>query len=919
MYLRRLLCLIVPTVLSLSALAQSPTFTIKGQISDANSREQLIGATLQLDKIKTMTQLDGSFSFKNVHAGVYTIHCIYLGYARKDTTITVNGDVTLSFQLNNNSSVLSEVVIKHTRNVESDANARKLEKDAFGIINTVSANSIQQSPDVTIANVLQRVSGVSLTRSSSGEGRHVIIRGMDQRYNYTLINGIKIPSPDNRYRYVPMDIFPSDLVERVEVNKTLTPDMEGDAVGGVVNMVMKNAPSNGLYLKMSLAGGLSQNLLDHGYNKFNVSDINKKSPFQLNGPDYIATPNDFTRNNYKYQHLSAPVNNFATLAIGDRFLDKKLGVMLGLSYQNVYNGYSSFYSPAEPLGTDGNFLIKHANVRDYSSHQQRTGGSLKADYIINPQNKISLYGLYANLTDAQVRLTQDTILTAPRTNFGNGQVWYFGRSRYQDQQIYNTTLQGEHRLSDAFSADWSAVYSKANNKIPDFGEYQHDGGINPNGSLLPDIIQKFDREWWRNSDRDLAGYLNLHYSSKIGAAPYTISAGGLYRDKQRENYYDSYTLKPTDNNGQQQTWSDIDHFQWYVATPQGSPISANNYRAYEKIKAAYAMAKVGINKLEIVAGVRMENTDQGYTTNLPETVEGKTASYNYTDILPSANLKYLLSDRSNLRFVYFSAINRPGFFEPVPYNMQADDFSERGNYNVKHATAQNLDFRYELYMPKNGQLLVGAFYKNIQNPIEYGFAFTGNQADVAYQPGNYGNANNYGAELVFEKYMGQFGLRTNYTYTNSSITTSKRQPYKDENTQAQVRILDEKRPLQGQSAHLANAALLFKDTKTGTDIQFNWQFTGRRVALVSPYYGMDYWMKDMHMFDVSAEKRLAKHIFLFAKLQNLFNARYQVYIKKQPSNIDIMPFQDLASGETLMQRNDTGRVYQLGFRFDLNK
>lgn len=905
--------------LCLHSLGQQHGYIVKGQITDSATGELLVGATLQLGNVKTATQLDGTFSFKNISAGTYTLHCNYVGYRQKDTVITVNGYVALSLTLSNNSSVLSEVVVRSTESAESDANARRLEKNAAGVINTVSANAILQSPDVTIANVLQRVSGVSLERSTSGEGRYAIIRGMDQRYNYTLVNGIKIPSPDNKYRYVPMDIFPSDLVERVEVHKTLTPDMEADAVGGVVNMVMKNAPSNGLYLKASVSGGLNQNLLDKGYDKFSVNDVNKKSPYQLHGPDYIATPVDFTRNNYHYQHVSAPVNSFATLAIGDRFFDKKLGVMLGLSYQDLYKGYSSLYSPAEPLNTDGSFVVKHVNVRDYSSHLTRTGGTLKLDYALNSSNRISLYGLYANLTEAQARITTDTIITPPRTDFGNGQVWFFGRSKYQQQQIYSTTLQGEHRLSPAFSLDWSAVYSKAYNKMPDFGEYEHDGGIRSDGTLMLDIVQKFGREWWRNSDRDLAGYLNLHYASKIGVVPYTISVGGLYRDKQRENYYDGYMLDPVFVNGEQQVWSGIENFQWSVVTPQGSPSSANNYTAYEKIKAAYAMAKVSVDRLEVIAGVRMENTNQGYNTSLPETIEGKTASYNYTNLLPGANLKYLLTDRSNLRLVYFSAINRPGFFEPVPYGMQGDDFPERGNYNVKHASAQNIDVRYELYLPRNGQLLLGAFYKYIRNAIEYGFAFTGNQASVAYQPGNYGNAGNYGVELVFEKYFGKFGLRGNYTYTNSSITSSKRQPYKDANTQAQTRILDEKRPLQGQSAHLANAALLYKNTNTGTEVQFNWQFTGRRIALVSPYYGMDYWMKDMHVFDASAEQKLAKHIYLFAKVQNLFNAKYEVYINKQPSNINIMPFQDIAGGKTLMQRNETGRVYQLGFRFDLNK
>lgn len=215
--------------------------------------------------------------------------------------------------------------------------------------------------------------------------------------------------------------------------------------------------------------------------------------------------------------------------------------------------------------------------------------------------------------------------------------------------------------------------------------------------------------------------------------------------------------------------------------------------------------------------------------------------------------------------------------------------------------------------------MLGGFYKHINNAIEYGFGFTGSQTQTYYQPANYGNASNFGFEAVVEKYIGSFGFRGNYTYTNSSISTPKRQPYKDQNTASQVRIINEKRPLQGQSAHLANAAVLYKNTKTGTDLQFNWQFTGKRIAMVSPYYGMDYWMKSAHVFDASGEQKIVRHFYVFAKVQNLFDTKYQVYINKQPDNISVMPFQDIKSGRTLMQQNQTGRVYQLGIRYDLNK
>jgi TonB-dependent receptor len=413
--------------------------------------------------------------------------------------------------------------------------------------------------------------------------------------------------------------------------------------------------------------------------------------------------------------------------------------------------------------------------------------------------------------------------------------------------------------------------------------------------------------------------MNLHYASTWNAIPFTVSVGGLYRDKHRTNYYDDYTLAPVPVNGNKQTWTDIYHYNWFVQTPAGSPSDANNYTANEKINAVYGMIKFKVNKLETTAGLRMENTNQDYVTNMPVTQAGKTGSTSYTDLLPNVNFKYLLNSTTNLRLAYFGSINRPGFFEIVPYHNQGDEFQEMGNYNLLHATAHNIDLRYELFPKFNEQILVGAFYKAVQNPIEYGFALTGNQTQAVYQPNNFGDATNYGFELVYEKYLGNIGLRANYTYTHSAVTTSKSEPVlKQDGTHTTI-YPNETRPLQGQSAHIANAALLYKNAKTGTELQFNWQFTGKRIVLVSPYYGMDYWQKGMHLFDVSGEQRLTKRFSLFAKVQNLFNAKYQVYINKLPSNVGTMPYQDPASGKMLSQLSQYGQNYQLGLRFDFSK
>jgi len=391
----------------------------------------------------------------------------------------------------------------------------------------------------------------------------------------------------------------------------------------------------------------------------------------------------------------------------------------------------------------------------------------------------------------------------------------------------------------------------------------------------------------------------------------------LYRTKHRDNFYQNYQLRPTTNSdGSKQEWSGIDNFTWTVFNPSGSPAQANNYRVNENVSAAYAMLKFKLNKLETTFGVRAENTAQDFETDVPVTQAAKTGSISYMDILPSVAFKYLLNPKTNLRLSYFASISRPGFFEIVPYNFNGDDFSERGNPLLKHTQAHNLDFRYEYFPKPNEQIFIGAFYKQIKNPIEYGFQFTGSQSATAYQPNNFGDATNFGFEFVYEKYIRQFGLRANYTFTNSSITTTK------VSTEYNGGILtrtfpEEKRALQGQSAHIANIALLYKNQKIGLDFQLAWQFTGNRIVLVSPYYGFDYHQKDLHLFDFSADKKLGKKLVVFIKVKNILNAPYEVYINKAPSNTIPVPDQNIASGKTLAQKDLYGQNYQYGLRYTL--
>lgn len=332
---------------------------------------------------RTRTGLNGSYFIKNVADGKYTVSVTYTGYAIQEQQIEVssNAVLTLDFNVKESSANMQEIVVTAGRNRESDRSTRLTEKNAGNIVNILSAQAIQVSPDITVASVLQRMSGVTIERSASGEGRYAIIRGMDQRYNNTLVNGIKIPSPDDKYRYVPMDIFPSELLESLEVNKSLPPSMEGDAIGGTMNMIMKNAPDK-LHVQVNVSGGYNTLFSGRSYSRFSHSVINKRSPGEIHGTDYQATGNDFTKANLDFTPKSNPINSTIGFSAGNRFFRKRLGVVLASSYQDIFRGSNSdfFIQMRSPIRVTCRYLMMFSS----GSIQRKTNGWAYTTKLIMP-------------------------------------------------------------------------------------------------------------------------------------------------------------------------------------------------------------------------------------------------------------------------------------------------------------------------------------------------------------------------------------------------------------------------------------------------------------------------------------------------------------------------------------------------------
>jgi hypothetical protein len=893
--------------------------TLKGKIKDAVTNEPLVGATIVLKdtKLGSAAGFDGTFEIKNVPVGSYDVTISYIGYEAKTQKIEVSQDnQTLNFDLTETARQLAETVVSARADRESDRNVRKSEQKSDIVVNMIGARAIELLPDVTVGNVLQRISGVSVTRSSSGDGQYAIIRGMSQRYNYTAVNGVILPSPDDKNRSVPLDIFPADMIERIEVVKTLTPSMEGSAIAGATNMVMKNAPDK-LVISGNVSTGVNSIFFDRPFSGFNASGTNFKAPSETNPTGYVATTSDFSVKKLNFTNAVLPINSSAAISIGNRVFNKKLGFLIAGSFSNQYRGSNTLFYDQVAISTDPTpnsvHLLSYQN-RQYSLLQTRTGLHAKFDFSIAPNHSIIFYNLFLQLDENQHRAYDKNGI---RPNNGPGEIDYFDRVAFSRKNLYNTTLKGTDKFSDNLSADWTLAYSLAKSTMPDWIDFST---FKDSANAKTLYVSPTTHNWNRSQDEDKAGYLNLVYTPTKNAE---IKVGGMYRYKDRSAFYQSYKAGVIAPGGlARQPFTDVNsvQFGFYPASGGlGVQLDPQNYAGTEGVGAAYVEGKITILKnLSIVGGLRVETTDQKYVSLQTETVSGKTGDIHYTDVLPSLNLKYTLTTKQNLRLSYFSGISRATLYELVPATTAGDYYSVGGNPYLKHTTSQNFDFRYENFFTPTDHFMAGVFYKNITNPIETAFYFSGDGQTLTYGSSNPSSgATNYGLEVVFVKFFRKLGISGNYTYTHSRVTTPKQL------TPAPVAgsvstFPNQTRPLQGQADHIGNLALLFKDAKSGFDAQLSFVYTGERINIVNGYYNLDYWQRATSQLDFSAEKKIKKHFSVFLKATNLLNNAiyYDLIIPNKSASDSNLPSQSNPD-KVLIQRDEFNQSFLVGVRFKL--
>jgi TonB-dependent receptor len=866
----------------LGSVAVAQTSSIKGVITDSKTGEKLVGANVHIagTELGSSTDVNGAYSITDIKPGNYKINVKYIGYTlyEKQITLAPNQDLILIISIASSSQLLQNVEVVGRLATETEAASRSNEKNSDNIKNVVSAQAIAKSPDINAANVLQRVSGVTIQRNAGGDDAYAIIRGLEPRYNNTLINGIQIASPDNKTRLVSLSVIPSDLLARIEVDKTLTPAMEADAIGGTVNMVFKDAPDK-REISVTSSIGYEQLFLDRKFVDFSKANINTHSPSEMYGPLYMAQPGDFTRSNLDFKNIQAPPSETFTATYGERFLKNKLGFIIGDTYQNNYYGSNTEgnIGNADQSDPDRRPVINDIYNRAISSRQILNNMITHFDYKINDKNKIMLDNVFLFNRVEEALFNADTSIrggNGGRTGPGTGPVAISRQSSDATQYNENLKLSGNHILDEHFLLDWYGALSDAFQRIPD------QAAINSNIAISYDPTTGFtktaeyfdniNRTWSHNNDKDFDGAGNLTYKTKVKSALVELKAGGSYRHKTRYNYEDEYILQNIlTPGGAKPAFNGIYSAQWNVYNVFGAgKYNVNNYTATENVGAYYGMAKITLDKLEIIGGVRAETTYQDIHV-IQDSTNANEITKSYTDILPSIGFKYKLNEITNLRLSYNASIARPAYFELVPTTPPTIGGTQMlGNPGLKHTTANNYDLRYELFPKADEQIFIGTYYKQLTNPIEY--AYAGNSSVI--QPVNAVSAKVAGVEAAFTKFFGDFGLSGNYAYNYSDVSR-----LKVDRLNPQARVL-ENGMLTGASVHDLNVSFLYRNKAAKINAQVVFQYLGKTLVGIYPDNGDNYIQQPMSILAFSADKGISKHFTIFTKLNNLLNTHTTVVL-----------------------------------------
>jgi TonB-dependent receptor len=848
--------------------AQGGTGSIQGTVTGpAGGVVANVKVTVEGTNLATQTDGKGDYRLSTVPPGEHTVVFDYLGLQTASAVVTVTAgqaitqDMTLAYG--------GEIEVRGSPLLVGQAKALNRQKNAINITNIVAADQIGRFPDKNASEAAQRIPGISLLRDQ-GEGRYVMVRGTEARLNSTTINGERIPSPEAGQRNVALDTIPADLLESIQVSKALTPDMDGDSIGGTVDLVTLRAPEE---TRVSAA-------LGSGYSAL--------------------------------MEETAPTASFT---LGTRFGDdKRWGVLVTGSGSDTKRGSDNI----EP-GYDDGYLVE-LELRDYTIERKRYGVTADLDYHFSHRSNYYLRGLWTNYQDIELRRAKGNVVE-------DGEIMREIKDRLQESFITSVTFGGENNIGSSLVVDYHLMYNKSQEETPDqvtSAFIQEDvefvTNVTPD-SIDPDNIQAiplnedvtdtwFDEIETQNKkavEEDIVGALNFtkgFYKNAGYSGLWKFGAKARFKTKEQDEnefkygadddlnyvpFLSDWTSETPFFNGIYGTqivpFQDPDLMRDLLDSGQldegerDLERDLSDFEASEDTLAAYAMGEFILGaKTSFLAGVRVENTQTDYLAyelvldeeGDPVSLSPVTGDKKYTEWLPQFHLVYKTGDNSQLRAAVTRSLARPNFEDIAPTTFFNWEDSEvvLGNPDLDVTTAWNVDLMWEHYLQPIGIISAGVFYKKLYDYVfifQYDDVIDGEEVEVE-QPLNGDTGDLTGFEVAFQNQFtnwrggwGGFGLFGNYTYADSTAN------YPDR----------EGSVLPGQSKHTGNLAVTYE--KYGISTRLSYNFNGKNLLEVGGDPEDDEWVDDHRQLDFLFRVQVSRQFSIIFEAINITDEPYTVY------------------------------------------
>ncbi|MCL6523375.1 MAG: TonB-dependent receptor [Thermoflavifilum sp.] len=872
--------------------------SISGKVVDQESQEPLVGVSIFLsDSLRgAISDVQGNFIIQHLPEGEKTLIFKYIGYQTKtikNVVVRAKQNIPLYVTMHKSAAQqLNGVMITASYNRGSIHSLYVQRKESNLILDGISSDLIKKSPDKHVGEVLKRISGVAVQ-----DNKFVVIRGLAERYNVTMMNDAVMPATEPDKNAFSFDIVPSNLIDNILIYKTASPDHPGDAAGGAIQINTKDFPSQ-KFIYLSIGTGYNS---ETTFKSFYTSRTNGKYDFL----SFIDRSNGLPDVFKKVQNIYPTLNTDEKLVITKQFPNTFGGKKVNPSYPPISfqfsTGNTKIYHNGNKLGFIGAVNYSHSRQRieaekaDYLLSKEQLYGYHDEEYIKDyhigamfnvgytfKKSKISLKNFFTNELEDLF-----TIRTGNVFESGNNSVKIFSLNNRNTQNgLFNSILEGDHALgNNKTHINWGISYSRSYRLDPDqriLSLYQIPSDSyytlhlsNENSPAIEDA----GRVYPNLHENIYDGHLDIIKTFRAFNNPQKLKFGlvKVYRDRsfyvQALGYaseLDPYGRGSTIAFNKEITpdnifsTSNLDQYKIILAN---IPQNTKDYTGRVDLNAGYFMFNHQLfEKWELVWGIRVEDYHQKLIS-----VNQPIQDYHNTDILPSANLKWLISNSTNIHLAYSRTLNRPQFRELAAFRYYdyQNNFIVSGNPNLLRSINDNVDFRIEYY-PSAGEILSASlFYKSFQHPIE--------QTNLGNEVLSYDNANqalDYGMELEIRKKLnfikGSDFFDNLIFYANASLVRGS----------VKFNMKNIKQPMEGQSPYMINGGLSYSSPQNRIFFSILYNRIGPRLRFRGVNDGLDTYEKPRDILDVQLGKRfLHDNIECKLTISDILSQPYVLYYK----------------------------------------